>query len=476
MENKPTVLVVEDEEMLRNVIARLLGSTYGVLQAGTLEEATRFLTSGGVDVCLCDVNLPDGDGIVELPRLRRISRNTEFVIMTGRGGVAEAVQSVKNGAYDFLPKPFDPVERVAMTVQKALERKELRDRTDALESEVARTLGFESVIGASTVLKRALDTARQAAASSVSLLILGESGTGKEVVARAVHQASPRNRAPFVVVNCGALPEALIESELFGHVKGSFTGAMSDKRGLFEEANKGTIFLDEIGEMPPQAQVRLLRVLQSGEVRRVGASDAKIVDVRVLAATNVDLKAAMKGNKFREDLYYRLNVISVELPALRNRRDDVPLLAAHFLKKAAKRAGRKVDGFTDAAMKALIAFNWPGNVRELENTIERATVLTRTAEIDTVDLPDHFFGDAGKAGGAAGTETGGTGPQPLAYQEERERALLDFDRGYVSALLRMTNGNMASAATIAGLDRSNFRKVVLRTGIDFREFLPKRLR
>jgi len=466
------VLVVEDEEMLRKVCARLLGTTYRVIEAGTLDEASRQLAEGNVDVCLCDIHLPDGDGVVELPRLRRLSRNTEFVIMTGSGGVAEAVTAVKNGAYDFLPKPFEPLERVAMIVAKALERKDLRDRADRLENEVAKATGFERVLGSSPLLRKAMETARQAATSSVSLLILGESGTGKEVVARAVHQTSPRNRGPFVVVNCGALPEALIESELFGHVKGAFTGASSDKRGLFEEANKGTIFLDEIGEMPPAAQVRLLRVLQSGEVRRVGASDAKIVDVRVLAATNVDLKAAMKDGKFREDLYYRLNVISVEMPPLRNRRDDVPALALHFLHLAAKRANRPVQGITDEAMRALIAWHWPGNVRELENTVERAVVLTRGTELDSADLPDHFFGSE-RVSADGGTNPATDTPK---YQEARERALVEFDRGYIAALLRVSEGNMAAAAAIAGLDRSNFRKVVVRAGIDFREYLPSRLR
>jgi DNA-binding NtrC family response regulator len=469
--DKRVVLVVEDEELLRKVCVRLLGTTYRVLEAGTLEEATRILGDGAVDVCLCDIHLPDGDGVVELPRLRRLSRNTEFVIMTGMGGVSVAVSAVKNGAYDFLAKPFDPMERVALTVAKAIERKDLRDRADQLETESAQRNGFDRVLGSSPLLRKAMETARQAATSSVSLLILGESGTGKEVVARAVHQASTRNRGPFVVVNCGALPEALIESELFGHVKGSFTGAVSDKRGLFEEANKGTIFLDEIGEMPAAAQVRLLRVLQSGEVRRVGASDAKIVDVRVLAATNADLKAAMKEGAFREDLYYRLNVISVELPPLRNRRDDVPALALHFLRGSAKRAGRAVEGITDEAMRALIGWSWPGNVRELENTIERAVVLTRGTELDSADLPDHLFG--GERMSADGERIEGETPK---YQEARERALVEFDRGYIAALLRVTQGNMASAAAVAGLDRSNFRKVVVRAGIDFREFLPQRLR
>ena len=472
MTDKRTVLIVDDEEGIRKVCARHLGDGYRIVEAGTLEEAQRALRDGSVEAVLLDVNLPDGNGIAELGRLRRQAGTAEIIVMTGAGAISDAVTAMKNGAYDFLEKPFVPVERVAISVGKAIDRKDLRDHADRLEAESAKRSGFDSVIGQSPLLRRALDTAKQAAVSPVSLLILGESGTGKEVVARAVHQASPRAKGPFVVVNCGALPETLIESELFGHVKGSFTGAMTDKRGLFEEAHKGTIFLDEIGEMPPPAQVRLLRVLQSGEVRRVGASDAKIVDVRVLAATNVDLKAAMSSGKFREDLYYRLNVIAIDLPPLRNRRDDVPVLASHFLGAAAKRAGKAVAGFTDEALRALIAWHWPGNVRELENTIERAVVLTKGAEIDGVDLPEHFFGKE-RAPASGG---GGAGDAPTRYQEARERALEEFDRGYIGALLRKTEGNMAAAATIAGLDRSNFRKVVLRSGVDFREYLPRRLR
>ncbi|HVM44912.1 MAG TPA: sigma-54 dependent transcriptional regulator, partial [Candidatus Thermoplasmatota archaeon] len=400
----------------------------------------------------------------------RISPETQVVFMTGHGGVHEAVRAVKGGAYDFLTKPFESVEAVSIACERALEYGRLRARAERLEKEVERRSGFESVIGSSPTLAKALSLARDVAASTSSVLLRGESGTGKEVFARAIHLASPRAKSAFVVVNCGALPEALVESELFGHVKGAFTGAIKDKRGLFEEAHGGTIFLDEIGEMPAQAQVRLLRVLQSGEVRRVGGNDARIVDVRVIAATNADLKAAIKEGRFREDLFYRLNVIGIELPPLRARVDDIPLLAMSFLRTLAAKAKKDLTGFTDAAMNALLMWSWPGNVRELENTIERAVVVAKGKEVDVTDLPESMFSAPAPApgGGEPGEDTASS------YKEARDKALAEFERGYVSALLRIAQGNMADAAKIAGLDRSNFRKVVVRSGVDFRDFLPKK--
>ena len=468
MNTKPTVLVIDDEEMIRRACVRTLSATWLVLEADTLAAGWKHLEAGHVDVCLTDVRLPDGDGVARLSAMRRLSPGTEFVFMTGHGGVDAAVAAVKGGAYDFLTKPFESLETVALAVGRAIEHKELRDRADRLEQEAERRSGFETVIGASVPMQRAVSLAKDVASSASGVLLRGESGTGKEVFARAIHLPSPRAKAPFVVVNCGALPEALIESELFGHLRGSFTGASKDKRGLFEEAHGGTIFLDEIGEMPPAAQVRLLRVLQSGEVRRVGANESKIVDVRVIAATNADLKTMIKDGRFREDLYYRLNVIGIELPSLRNRRDDIPLLALHFLRKAATKAGKpQIAGFRDDAMRALVGWSWAGNVRELENVVERAVVLSRGEEVETAALPENMFAPIVPVS-AEGE------PLPTAYKDARDRATADFERGYVSALLRMTDGNMADAARVAGLDRSNFRKVVLRSGVDYREFLPRR--
>jgi len=466
---KRTVLVVDDEEMIRRACARALAPMFHVLEAETLAAAERALESGTVDVCLTDVRLPDGDGVERLSTLRRQSPSTIFVFMTGHAGVESAVTAVKGGAYDFLTKPFDSIDKVIIAVGKALDYKDLRDQAERLQIEADRRTGFDSVIGTSGAMAKAVGIARDVSYSGSSVLLRGESGTGKEVFARAIHQASPRAKGPFVVVNCAALPEGLIESELFGHIKGSFTGAGKDKRGLFEEAHGGTIFLDEIGDMPAPAQVRLLRVLQSGEVRRVGATESRIVDVRVIAATNADLKGAIRDGGFREDLYYRLNVIGIELPSLRSRREDIPMLAMHFLRSAAEGTKKTIAGFSDEALQALLSWSWPGNVRELENVVERAVVLTRSTEIGVSDLPEQIFPER-----AATEPTVPGSGTPSTYKEASDRARMEFERGFVAGLLRMANGNMADAARIAGLDRSNFRKVVLRTGVDYREFLPRR--
>lgn len=467
---KPTVLIVDDEQIIQRACQRALeDSGYRILLADSVQGARDVLSRETVDACLMDVRLPDGDGIEMVPQAKRLSPGVEVIVMTGHGGVEDAVAAVKVGAYDFLTKPFDPVEKISISVSKAVERKKLRDRATRLEREVDAKYGFESIVGSSPAMNRAVDLARDVAYSTSSILIRGESGTGKELVARAIHRASPRKDGSFVVVNCGALPENLIESELFGHVKGSFTGALSDKRGLFEEASGGTIFLDEIGEMPVSAQVRLLRVLQDGEVRPVGSNEARSVDVRVLTATNVDLAVAIRENRFREDLFYRLNVITVDLPPLRARRDDVPVLAIHFLEKYAKKLGKPIEDMTDEVVQVLAAYAWPGNVRELENAIERACVLTKGKRVGAECLPEYLFQGIGSSGhqpGGASAET----YTSIPYRAAKDRAVREFDRGYVSALLRATKGNMAEAARVAGLDRSNFRKIVNRAGVDYREF------
>jgi DNA-binding NtrC family response regulator len=306
------------------------------------------------------------------------------------------------------------------------------------------------------------------APTSSTVLILGESGTGKELTARAIHQHSSRAEKPFVAVNCSAIPVDLVESELFGHVRGAFTGATATREGLFESADQGTVFLDEVGDLPPLAQVKLLRVLQEGEVKRVGSNDTRHVDVRVLAATNVDLKSKTASGAFREDLFYRLNVICIELPPLRKRRDDIPLLAYHFLRKYARRAGRDVRKVSDEAMRVLRSHDWPGNVRELENAIEHAVVFCKDDTILPNDLPSarHSITPFGMDDSVS--ESGVGVPSALAdlpYREAKMRALSRFDGAYFAALLRRTNGNISEAARQAGLDRSNFRRAAKRAGI-----------
>jgi two-component system response regulator HydG len=302
------------------------------------------------------------------------------------------------------------------------------------------------------------------------VLILGASGTGKELTARAIHQHSPRSNQPFVAVNCSAIPVDLVESELFGHVRGAFTGATATREGLFEVANRGTIFLDEVGDLPPLAQVKLLRVLQEGEVKRVGSNETRLVDVRVIAATNVDLRARIAEGKFREDLFYRLNVVAIELPLLRGRRDDVPLLAYHFLQKYAVRTGRDVRRISPEAMRLLQAQPWPGNVRELENAIEHAVVFCRKDTILPTDLPFARKGPRvdGTADGPSGNEGQSISLGDLPYRDAKQRAIATFELAYFSSVLQRAGGNVSEAARQAGLDRSNFRRAARRAGVSSR--------
>jgi transcriptional regulator with GAF, ATPase, and Fis domain len=338
-------------------------------------------------------------------------------------------------------------------------------RTEVLERELASAAGYASIVGTSPRMREVFRMVEGVAASNSTILILGESGTGKELVARAIHERSTRAQRQLVVVNCGAIPAELVESELFGHTRGAFTGATMAREGLFELADHGTIFLDEVGDLPLPAQVKLLRALQEGEVKRVGSNEARTVDVRVIAATNVDLRTRIREGKFREDLYYRLNVIAIALPALRERREDIPLLATHFLHQYAVRMGKNLTRITPEAMHELETYDWPGNVRELENAIERAVVLARGDAIDPGDLP---FGAHAQPPPTLGGPPPAQPPAPpetyaeLTYSEARRRALWDFERRYMEAVLARTSGNITQAARTAGLDRSNFKRVLRR--------------
>ncbi len=348
---------------------------------------------------------------------------------------------------------------------KAAERRRLLDRQAELERALERREDFGELIGHSPRMQEVYRLATGVAPTSSTVLILGESGTGKELTARAIHQHSPRASRPFVAVNCSAIPVDLVESELFGHVRGAFTGATATRAGLFEAAHEGTLFLDEVGDLPAMAQVKLLRALQEGEIKRVGSNDTRIVDVRVVAATNVDLKTRIAAGKFREDLFYRLNVVAIELPPLRQRRDDIPLLAHHFLKKYGERGGHELRGFSAEAMRVLQEQPWPGNVRELENAIEHAVVFCREDRIHLADLP---FGKGvsrsdGTGAAAESDDLSISGElADLPYKDAKHRAMTAFDQSYFSAVLRRAGGNVSEAARQAGLDRSNFRRAARR--------------
>ncbi|MCG5054800.1 MAG: sigma-54 dependent transcriptional regulator [Myxococcales bacterium] len=382
---RPAILVVDDEpgivDSLRKVFER---ESLRVVTARNGAEALEVLRREAVAVMLTDLMMPGMSGLDLLRACRQLSPETETVLMTAYGTVENAVEAMKDGAYDFVTKPIKRAH-ITRAVAKALEKQSLVRENRSLREQLAAHKRFEAV-GQSLTWRRTLETVAQAAPSVATVLLLGESGTGKELLARAIHQGSARAAGPFVPVNCAALPESILEAELFGYERGAFTGAVQRQEGRFAQAHGGTLFLDEIGEIPVHVQVKLLRVLQEGEVERLGGKSIK-VDLRLVAATNQDLRQAVKEGRFREDLYYRLNVIQIRLPPLRDRRDDVPLLAEHFLRLFCARNGRHLSGFTPEALQALERYDWPGNVRELENAMERAVVLCRGQQVGVDDLP-----------------------------------------------------------------------------------------
>ncbi len=369
------VLVVDDEASLRDVLGIALRKQgYTVQTASSRESAAKALAAGPVDLVLTDVRLPDGDGIEILRHVKSASPDTVVIVMTAFGSTENAVAALKLGAYDYLIKPFD-IDELQIVVGNAFERQELKSQVLTLRDQLKARADFQRVIGRSAVMARVIEIARAVASTSSTILLTGESGTGKEVLAKAIHLASPRREKPFVSINCGALPESLLESELFGHVKGAFTDAHQNKKGLFEAAHLGTIFLDEVGEMPFAMQVKLLRVLQERTIRRVGDQVEIPVDVRVIAATNRALEKMVRDGTFRSDLYYRLNVIPLPIPPLRERKEDIPLLVDHFLRLLAVRMEKTAPVMAPSELGTLQRHDWPGNVRELENLLERALAL-----------------------------------------------------------------------------------------------------
>jgi two-component system response regulator HydG len=456
------VLVVDDEPTLLRALETLLRKDgHDVVALESPIVATQRLAQEEFDVALLDVKMPELSGLELLNAVKHRRPEIEVIMMTGHATVETALAAVRAGAYDFLTKPFEDVEIVSRAVAKAAERKMLFDRNRELETRLRQQdAAPEGLVGSSGGMRDVTRMIEAVAYSSATVLVTGESGTGKELVARALHARSPRRSHPFVALNCGALTETLLESELFGHVKGAFTGAQRDAKGLFDAADGGTIFLDEIGDISPATQVRLLRVLQEGEIKRVGAADSVRVDVRVIAATHRDLTRLVKSGKFREDLFYRLNVINIPLPPLRDRIDDVPLLAHHFLRRYAERLGKKVRTISADALELLCGYRWPGNVRELENAVERAVVLCRGEAITGADLPPAVTGrtaplvrDAPASGEEAAWLT-------QSYAAAKEQALRRFEKGYVEALMKACDNNISAAARKAGMDRSNFKRVL----------------
>jgi len=437
----PVIVLADDDANLRRVVEyQLAEEGWRVIAVADGEAALAALRRERPALLLTDVLMPGLDGLALVERARTTVPDTVAVVFTAHGDVATAVRAMQLGALDFLEKPVSR-ERLVLAVQKGLEYAGLRDENRRLRALVAVTPAVESFVGQSPELKAAIADLGRAAATEATVLLLGESGTGKELAARALHALSVRRDRPFVVVNCAALPETLVESELFGHRRGAFTGAVEDRKGKFEAAHGGTIFLDEVGELPAGAQARLLRVLQEGEVDKIGAPAPVRVDVRVVAATRADLEARVAEGSFREDLWYRLNVVPLRLPPLRERAGDVPLLLEHFLDKHARRNGRPVPTIAAAALDRLENYDWPGNVRELENLVERLVVLGRSDTIGVDDLPEPLRRDAPRFGGVRMELP----PSGIVLEE--------VERGLLEEALRRHGGNQSAAARFLGISR-----------------------
>jgi two-component system response regulator PilR (NtrC family) len=452
------ILIVDDERSMREFLAIYLRRAgHRVEAAADGAAARKALGAREFDVVITDLRMPDASGLDVLGDSKKLHPETQVIVVTAFATAETAIAAMKAGAYDYLTKPFK-VDEVGLVVERALERRALHRQNVALRDEIKGRFKLDRLIGKSPAMQRVFEMIRKIAPARTSVLLIGESGTGKELAARALHELSGRADNDFVAVNCGAIPETLIESELFGHVKGAFTGAGSDKMGLFEAAHGGTIFLDEIGELPVPMQVKLLRVLQERKVKRVGGVQEKEVDLRVVAATNRDLETEVEKGTFRQDLFYRLNVIQLRLPPLRERREDVALLCDHFIRKFSAEHGRTITGIDPDAMSALMDHSFPGNVRELENLIERSVTLAPGDRISHDSLPTLS---------TLSTAGANLGPAPTLPDEgvDLEKAVEDFERGIIIKALERTRGNRTEAARLLKVTFRSLRYRLSKLGI-----------
>jgi two-component system response regulator AtoC len=426
------VLVIDDEENLRHYLQLILGEAgYQVESAQDGKEAFEKMQRRAWDIILCDIKMPTMDGMALLKAAKEKGLEGTIIMMSAYGTVDTAVEAMKIGAYDYVSKPFN-ADEIILTLKKAEERERLREENIRLRDEVQRDYDIENIVAQSKAMRTIFDLVKKVAQHKSSVLITGESGTGKELVARAIHYNSDRKDKPLISVNCGAIPENLLESELFGHVKGAFTDAIKSKRGLFEMAHQGTMFLDEVGELPQNLQVKLLRVLQDGEIRRVGDTQASHVDVGIIAATAKDLASEVKNNRFREDLYYRLNVLPIHIPPLRERQEDIPPLVEYFIEVYNKKLGLGIQGISQNAMERFLQYPWPGNVRELENIIERAMILAEGDTIVMEGLLMHMHGDEGSGPSSSGLSI--------------KKGAREMEIRLIKEALKQTGGNRLRAA------------------------------
>ncbi|MGH7310802.1 MAG: sigma-54-dependent transcriptional regulator [Candidatus Rokuibacteriota bacterium] len=445
-----TILIVDDEPAARLTMTLLLRRRgHRVLQAQGALAAVKALGEEMVDLVITDLRMPDGSGLDVLRAAKANAPDASVILLTAYAGWESAKEAIQLGALDYFEKGRDPDE-LLHRIDKALEEKALRRENENLRQQIQDRYGLPGIIAHSAEMRSVLDLVARVAPTDATVLVRGESGTGKELIAKAIHHASLRARGPFVTVNCGAVPETLLESELFGHVKGAFTGAISAKKGLFEEAHQGTLFLDEIGEMTPSLQVKVLRALQDGEIRAVGSTQPSTVDVRVLTATHRDLEQMIQQGAFREDLFYRLNVIALVLTPLRDRREDIPMLAEHFLDRHGSKLGRQLRLGSDA-LDRLLAYPWPGNVRELENAMERSAILSRTDTVGPDDLPPHV---------AAGTTLGRAPALPP------QQTLSELERVHVLQTLERCGWNHSRTAEALGIGRTTLWRKLKEYGLE----------
>ena len=467
---KPTVLVADDEEKTRRVLKLNLQDRYNVLLAADGKQALSILSQEPVHVVLADLRMPGLSGLDLLEAVKEMGLHIPVIIITAYGTVENAVEAMKQGAYDYILKPIK-MDEIEMVIERSINFGALLKENVHLKQELRRLSGYQEIISVNPRIRQLLELVKQVAPTTATVLIQGESGTGKELFARAVHFLSPRAERPFVEINCGAIPHELLESELFGHERGAFTGAVALKKGKFEVANHGTLFLDEIGELPKELQVKLLRAIEDKRFTRVGGIRPIQTDVRIVAATNRDLKEEVRRGNFREDLYYRLKVVSLQIPPLRERKEDIPLLARHFLKKHEKMAGRPIRDISPEALRILQSYDWFGNVRELENVIMQAMIFARGELITAADLPQEIV-EAAKRQSEWVPRT----KQELQAERRLRYAQVDaeLEIAFLRNALARAHGNVSEAARITGYDRRQIQNMMKKYGVDSSEFARKK--
>lgn len=459
--SKFNVLVVDDEQDMLRACRRILETTYNVFTAGDGPEALELLGREQVDVAVIDLHLPSAYGLEVMREALRLNPDTAVLIITGQATVDAAVRAVRDGAFDFIPKPFS-ASQLEVVVERSIAHRQLVEQNRQLQRELRRSYQFEKVVAHSTQMSSVLDMVRKVAATGANVMLRGESGTGKELIARCLHEASARRQGPFVPIDCASLPETLLESELFGYDKGAFTGALTGRAGLLESANGGTVFLDEIGNVTPSLQAKLLRVIEERHYRRVGGRSLLSADSRFISATNQGLEDMVRRGRFREDLLYRLNVVSIILPPLRERPADIAPLAHHFLEQCPDTRAKQVNGISSAALLALQSFRWPGNVRELKNVIWRAVSLTESNQITALDLPPELL------------EGAELPSKPLGrFRHDKQETVNRFEEAYLRKLLSDVIGNVSQAARIAGMKRAALHRLLSKHKIDSSQFRPK---